>query len=51
MYGDMQQQFWDVGPFAMLLQRNAVAAMGKATTGFRLGPMPDFTHYSDIRKT
>jgi len=51
MYGDMQQQFWDVAPFAMLLQRNAVAAMRKATTGFKLGPMPDFTHYSDIRKT
>ncbi|HJS87471.1 MAG TPA: ABC transporter substrate-binding protein [Acetobacteraceae bacterium] len=50
LYGDMQQQFWDVAPFAMMLQRNAVAAMRKNVTGLQLGPMPDFTRYAGIRK-
>ncbi len=51
MYRDMQQQFWDVAPFAMMLQRNAVAAMRKDVTGMTVGAMPDFTRYAGIRKT
>ncbi len=51
LYGDMQQQFWDVAPFAMMLQRNVVAVMRKNVTGLRIGAMPDFTRYAGIRKT
>ena len=51
MYHDMQQQFWDVAPFAMALQKNAVAVSRKDVTGLKMGAMPDFTRYSDIRKT
>ena len=49
-YHKIQQQFMDRAPFAMLLQRNAVAVLGKGVSGFRIGPMPDYTHYSTIRK-
>jgi hypothetical protein len=35
----------------MLLQKNAVAVLGKGVSGFRVGPMPDYTHYSKIAKT
>ncbi|HET6185085.1 MAG TPA: ABC transporter substrate-binding protein [Acetobacteraceae bacterium] len=51
LYKTMQEEFWDVAPFAMMLQRNAVAAMRKNVTGFELGPMPDFTHWADMRKS
>ncbi len=51
MYHDMQEQFWDAAPFAMVLQRNAVAVMGKGVSGFYMGAMPDFTRYANIRKT
>ena len=50
IYRDMQQQFFDVAPFAMLLQKNEVASMQKSITGFRIGPMPDYTRYSAVRK-
>jgi peptide/nickel transport system substrate-binding protein len=40
----------DRAPFAMLLQRNAVAVLGKGVSGFKVGPMPDYTHYSKITK-
>lgn len=50
LYHKIQQQFMDRAPFAMLLQRNAVAVLGKGVSGFRVGPMPDYTHYSTIRK-
>jgi peptide/nickel transport system substrate-binding protein len=50
LYQKIQQQFMDRAPFAMLMQRNAVAVLGKGVTGFRVGPMPDYTHYSTIRK-
>jgi peptide/nickel transport system substrate-binding protein len=51
LYGDMQRQFWEVAPFAMMLQRNAVAVMRKNVTGLRIGAMPDFTRYAGIRKS
>ncbi|HEY6430997.1 MAG TPA: ABC transporter substrate-binding protein [Acetobacteraceae bacterium] len=50
LYKTMQEQFWDVAPFAMMLQKNEVAAMRKVISGLRLGPMPDYTRYSAIRK-
>jgi peptide/nickel transport system substrate-binding protein len=50
LYKTMQKQFMERAPFAMLLQRNAVAVLGKGVSGFEVGPMPDYTHYSQIRK-
>jgi peptide/nickel transport system substrate-binding protein len=50
LYKTMQEQFWDAAPFAMLLQKDEVATMRKAITGLRIGPMPDYTRYSSIRK-
>ena len=50
LYHTIQQQFMDRAPFAMLLQRNAVAVLGKGVSGFKVGPMPDYTHYSKITK-
>ncbi len=51
LYATMQQQFWDVAPFAMVLQQDAVAVMRANVTGLKVGAMPDFTRYADIRKT
>jgi peptide/nickel transport system substrate-binding protein len=50
LYQTMQKQFMDRAPFAMLLQKNAVAVLGKGVSGFVVGPMADYTHYSQIRK-
>ena len=50
MYDTIQQQFMDRAPFAMLLQRNAVAVLGKGVSGFKVGPMPDYTRYTTIAK-
>jgi peptide/nickel transport system substrate-binding protein len=50
LYKTMQMQFMERAPFAMLLQRNAVAVLGKGVSGFNVGPMPDYTHYSAIKK-
>jgi len=50
LYQHMQRQFMDRAPFAMLLQQNAVAVLGKGVSGFNVGPMPDYTHYSAIQK-
>ncbi len=50
IYRDMQQQFWDVAPFAMMLQKNEVATMAKSITGLKIGPMPDYTRYAAIKK-
>lgn len=51
MYRTMQEQFWNEAPFAMMLQRNAVAVLRKNVTGLLMGALPDFTRYADIRKT
>ena len=51
LYKTMQMQFMDRAPFAMLLQKNAVAVLGKGVSGFKVGAMPDYTHYSKINKT
>jgi peptide/nickel transport system substrate-binding protein len=50
MYMAIQKQFMDRAPFAMLLQRNAVAVLGKGVSGFQIGPMPDYTKYAQITK-
>lgn len=50
LYATMQKQFWDVAPFAMMLQKNVVAAMRRNVTGFEIGAMPDFTRYQNLRK-
>ena len=50
LYRTIQQQFMERAPFAMLLQRNAVAVLGKGVSGFKVGPMPDYTHYAKIAK-
>ena len=50
LYRTMQMQFMDRAPFAMVLQQNALAVLGKGVSGFKVGPMPDYTHYSKITK-
>jgi peptide/nickel transport system substrate-binding protein len=50
MYRDMQVKFAARAPFAMLLQKISSAALGKGVSGFVIGPIPDFTKYSDIKK-
>lgn len=50
LYHKIQTQFMERAPFAMLLQKNAVAVLGKGVSGFKVGPMPDYTHYAQIRK-
>jgi len=49
-YQKMQKQFMERAPFAMLLQQNAVAVLAKGVSGFTIGAMPDYTHYSAIKK-
>jgi peptide/nickel transport system substrate-binding protein len=50
LYETMQRQFMDRAPFAMVLQKNAVAVLGKGVSGFQVGPMPDYTKYAQITK-
>lgn len=50
LYRKIQTQFQERAPFAMLLQRNAVAVLGKGVSGFKIGPMPDYTKYATITK-
>jgi peptide/nickel transport system substrate-binding protein len=50
LYQRMQREFWQVAPFAMMLQKNEVATLRKNVTGLQIGPMPDYTRYVGIRK-
>jgi peptide/nickel transport system substrate-binding protein len=50
IYEDMQRRFMAESPFAMLLQKNATAVARKDTTGFVVGPLPDYTRYDAIVK-
>jgi peptide/nickel transport system substrate-binding protein len=50
LYHTMQRQFMARAPFAMVLQKNASAVLGKGVSGFRVGPSPDYTRYATIRK-
>jgi peptide/nickel transport system substrate-binding protein len=49
-YEDMQRKFREEAPFAMLLQKNASAVARKDTSGFVMGPLPDYTRYDAIVK-
>ena len=51
IYQDMQRQFWERAPFAILLQRSANATMRRDVTGLFVGPMPDFTKYQRLVKS
>lgn len=51
LYRKIQRQFMDSAPFAIMLQKNANAVMGKGVSGFILGPSSDYTRYGMIRKT
>ncbi len=51
IYQDMQRQFWDRAPFAILLQRSANATMRRNVNGLYVGPMPDFNKYQRIVKS
>jgi len=51
LYQEMQRQFWDRAPFAILLQRNVNATMRQNVSGLFVGPMPDFTKYQRLVKT
>ncbi len=51
IYQDMQRQFWERAPFAILLQRSANATLRKDVTGLFVGPMPDFTKYQRLVKS
>jgi peptide/nickel transport system substrate-binding protein len=50
LYQTMQRQFWERAPFAFVLQQNAIAVLRKDVTGLIVGPVPDYTRYSQIRK-
>jgi peptide/nickel transport system substrate-binding protein len=50
LYETMQREFMERAPFAMVLQKHAVAVLGKGVSGFRVGPMPDYTKYAQITK-
>ena len=50
MYQHMQELFVERAPFAMMLQQISSAALGAGVTGFTIGPLPDFTRFSDIKK-
>jgi peptide/nickel transport system substrate-binding protein len=51
IYADMQRRFWDVAPFAIFLQKNAVATLRKGVDGLQIGPLTDFTIYRGITKS
>ncbi len=50
LYGTMQRRFWELAPFAILLQQNEVAVLRRGVTGLKIGPLPDFTKYGAIAK-
>jgi peptide/nickel transport system substrate-binding protein len=50
-YAALQRDFMARAPFAMLLQGNAVAAMGAGISGLRLGALADYTRYATLQKT
>ncbi|WP_158322722.1 ABC transporter substrate-binding protein [Acidisphaera rubrifaciens] len=49
-YAALQRRFMATAPFVMLLQQNAVAALGPGVAGLRLGALPDFTRYGTITR-
>jgi peptide/nickel transport system substrate-binding protein len=51
IYADMQRRFWEIAPFAFVLQKNDVATLRTGVEGLSLGALPDFTHYRGITKS
>ncbi|MCB8877703.1 ABC transporter substrate-binding protein [Acidisoma silvae] len=51
IYADMQHRFWDIAPFAFVLQKNDVATLRTGVNGLSLGALPDFTSYKGITKS
>lgn len=49
-YGQLQRDVMDHGPFAIMLQEVAVAALRRPVTGLDLGPISDRTLYAPIDK-
>jgi peptide/nickel transport system substrate-binding protein len=50
MYGDLQREMWDHGPFIFLLQQNQVTVVRKGVSGLVMGPTPDYFRYAGIVK-
>ena len=44
------RKFRDRSPFAMMMQQNVIAVLGKGVSGLKVGPLSDYTKYADIRK-
>lgn len=51
IYQGMQRRFWQVAPFALVLQKNSVATLRRNVSGLLIGPLPDFTLYRGITKS
>ena len=48
---DRSVEFYqELGPFDVIAREQAVAVLGKGVSGFKVGPMPDYTHYWQIKK-
>ena len=50
IYQDMQRQFWQTAPFAVMLQQIAVATMAKDVQGLVIGPSQVYTSYLNVTK-
>jgi len=50
LYQKMQQLARERSPFAFMLQQVSTAVLGKAVSGFVIGPLADYTKYADIKK-
>lgn len=50
MYAQMQRDFMERSPFAMLLQNAEVDVMRKGVAGISIGVLPDYTRYAAITK-
>ena len=51
MYQQMQRLSRERAPFIMLLQKVSTAVLAKGVSGFVVGPLPDYTKYSEIKKS
>lgn len=51
IYAEMQKRFWEIAPFAFMLQKDDVAVLREGVNGLVLGALPDFTSYREITKS
>jgi peptide/nickel transport system substrate-binding protein len=51
MYANIQRDFFDRSPLAIMLQRASVAVQRKGVSGLKLGIAENYTLYADIQKT